>query len=149
MPLNFELEYTDDKGEKQRPIMIHRVCFGSIERFIGVLTEHYAGKFPTWLAPVQAKVLLVSEKCAEYGEKVYEALRAAKVRCELDNRNEKIGYMIREAQVIDRVPYMLIIGQKEAEEGNISVRNRDTGATETMTLDEFIAKITTEIKDRA
>ena len=149
MPINFELEYTDDKGEKQRPIMIHRVCFGSIERFIGVLTEHYAGKFPTWLAPVQAKVLLVSEKCAEYGEKVYEALRAAKVRCELDNRNEKIGYMIREAQVIDRVPYMLIIGQKEAEEGNISVRNRDTGATETMTLDEFIAKITTEIKDRA
>ncbi len=149
MPINFELEYTDDKGEKQRPIMIHRVCFGSIERFIGVLTEHFAGKFPTWLAPVQAKVLLVSEKCAEYGEKVYEALRAAKVRCELDNRNEKIGYMIREAQVIDRVPYMLIIGQKEAEEGNVSVRNRDTGATETMSLDEFIAKITTEIKDRA
>ena len=148
MPINFELEYTDDKGEKQRPIMIHRVCFGSIERFIGVLTEHFAGKFPTWLAPVQAKVLLVSEKCAEYGEKVYEALRAAKIRCELDNRNEKIGYMIREAQVIDRVPYMLIIGQKEAEEGNISVRNRDTGATETMSLDEFIAKITSEIKER-
>ena len=148
MPINFELEYTDDKGEKQRPIMIHRVCFGSIERFIGVLTEHFAGKFPTWLAPVQAKVLLVSEKCAEYGEKVYEALRAAKVRCELDNRNEKIGYMIREAQVIDRVPYMLIIGQKEAEEGNISVRNRDTGATETMSLDDFIAKITSEIKER-
>ena len=148
MPINFELEYTDDKGEKQRPIMIHRVCFGSIERFIGVLTEHFAGKFPTWLAPTQAKVLLVSEKCAEYGEKVYEALRAAKVRCELDDRNEKIGYMIREAQVIDRVPYMLIIGQKEAEEGNVSVRNRDTGATETMSLEEFVAKITSEIKDR-
>ena len=149
MPINFELEYTDDKGEKQRPIMIHRVCFGSIERFIGVLTEHFAGKFPTWLAPVQAKVLLVSEKCAEYGEKVYEALRAANVRCELDNRNEKIGYMIREAQVVDRVPYMLIIGQKEAEEGNVSVRNRDTGATETMTLETFVEKITTEIKERA
>ena len=148
MPINFELEYTDDKGEKQRPIMIHRVCFGSIERFIGVLTEHFAGKFPTWLAPVQAKVLLVSEKCAEYGEKVYEALRSAKVRCELDNRNEKIGYMIREAQVIDRVPYMVIIGQKEAEEGNVSIRNRDTGATETMSLEAFVAKITTEIKDR-
>ena len=148
MPINFELEYTDDKGEKQRPIMIHRVCFGSIERFIGVLTEHFAGKFPTWLAPTQAKVLLVSEKCAEYGEKVYEALREAKVRCELDDRNEKIGYMIREAQVIDRVPYMLIIGQKEAEEGNVSVRNRDTGATETMSLEEFVAKITSEIKDR-
>ncbi|MBQ8207205.1 MAG: threonine--tRNA ligase [Clostridia bacterium] len=148
MPINFELEYTDDKGEKQRPIMIHRVCFGSIERFIGVLTEHFAGKFPVWLAPVQAKVLLVSEKCAEYGEKVYEALRAAKVRCELDNRNEKIGYMIREAQVIDRVPYMVIIGQKEAEEGNVSIRNRDTGATETMSLEAFLEKITTEIKDR-
>ncbi|MBE6538802.1 MAG: threonine--tRNA ligase, partial [Ruminococcaceae bacterium] len=149
MPINFELEYTDDKGEKQRPIMIHRVCFGSIERFIGVLTEHFAGKFPTWLAPVQAKVLLVSEKCAEYGEKVYAALRDAKVRCELDNRNEKIGYMIREAQVVDRVPYMVIIGQKEAEEGNVSVRNRDTGATETMTLEAFLEKITTEIKERA
>ncbi|MEE0970329.1 MAG: threonine--tRNA ligase, partial [Clostridia bacterium] len=149
MPINFELEYTDDKGEKQRPIMIHRVCFGSIERFIGVLTEHFAGKFPTWLAPVQAKVLLVSEKCAEYGGKVYEALRNAKVRCELDDRNEKIGYMIREAQVVDRVPYMVIVGQKEAEEGNVSVRNRDTGATETMSLEAFIEKITSEIKNRA
>ena len=94
-------------------------------------------------------MLLVSEKCAEYGKKVYEALRAAKVRVELDDRNEKIGYMIREAQVVDRVPYMLIIGQKEAEEGNISVRNRDTGATETMSLEAFIEKITSEIKDRA
>ncbi|MBQ9760901.1 MAG: threonine--tRNA ligase [Clostridia bacterium] len=148
MPINFELEYTDEKGEKQRPIMVHRVCFGSIERFIGVLTEHYAGKFPVWLAPTQAKVLLVSEKCAEYGKGVYEALRAAKVRVELDDRNEKIGYMIREAQVVDRVPYMVIIGQKEAEEGTVSVRNRDTGATDTMTLDEFVAKITSEIKER-
>ncbi len=148
MPINFELEYTDDKGEKQRPIMIHRVCFGSIERFIGVLTEHFAGKFPVWLSPTQAKVLLVSEKCAEYGTKVYEALRAAGVRCELDDRNEKIGYMIREAQVVDRVPYMVIIGQKEAEEGNVSVRNRDTGATDTMTLDAFVEKITGEIQNR-
>lgn len=148
MPLNFGLEYTDEKGEKQRPIMIHRVCFGSIERFIGVLTEHYAGKFPVWLAPTQAKVLLVSEKCAEYGHKVYEALRNAKVRVELDDRNEKIGYMIREAQVIDRVPYMVIVGQKEAEEGNISVRHRDTGETVTMPLDKFIEKIAEEIKNR-
>ena len=149
MPLNFELEYTDEKGEKQRPIMVHRVCFGSIERFIGVLTEHYAGKFPVWLAPTQAKVLLVSEKCAAYGEKVYEALRKAGVRVELDNRNEKIGYMIREAQVVDRVPYMLVIGQKEAEEGTVSVRHRDTADTEVMSLDDFVAKITKEIKDRA
>ncbi len=148
MPINFELEYTDEKGEKQRPIMVHRVCFGSIERFIGVLTEHYAGKFPVWLAPTQAKVLLVSEKCAEYGKGVYEALRAARVRVELDDRNEKIGYMIREAQVVDRVPYMVIIGQKEAEEGTVSIRNRDTGATDTMKLDEFIAKITSEIRER-
>ena len=148
MPINFELEYTDEKGEKQRPIMIHRVCFGSIERFIGILTEHFAGKFPVWLAPMQAKVLLVSEKCAEYGEKVYEALKAAKVRCAFDNRNEKIGYMIREAQVVDRVPYMVIIGQQEAENGTVSIRNRDTLETTTMTLDEFLAKITSEIRDR-
>ena len=148
MPLNFELEYVDEKGEKQRPIMIHRVVYGSIERFIGILTEHFAGKFPVWLAPTQAKVLLVSEKCAEYGHKVYEALRAAKVRVEIDERNEKIGYMIREAQVVDRVPYMVIIGQKEADEGTVSIRNRDTGETETMTLEAFIAKIGSEIAER-
>ena len=148
MPLNFELEYIDEKGERQRPIMIHRVCYGSIERFIGILTEHFAGKFPVWLAPTQAKVLLVSEKCSEYGHKVYEALRQAKVRVEIDERNEKIGYMIREAQVVDRVPYMVIVGQKEADEGTVSIRSRDTGETVTMTLDEFVAKITDEIKTR-
>ena len=148
MPINFELEYVDDKGEKQRPIMIHRVCFGSIERFIGIITEHFAGKFPVWLAPVQAKVLLVSEKFTEYGEKVYNALREAGIRCELDNRNEKIGYMIREAQVVGRVPYMVIIGQKEMEEGTVSVRNRDTAETETMTLEAFLEKITRENRER-
>ena len=149
MPINFELDYVDEKGERQRPIMVHRVCFGSIERFIGVLTEHFAGKFPVWLAPTQAKVLLVSEKCAEYGKKVYDALRAAGVRVELDNRNEKIGYMIREAQVVDRVPYMLVIGQKEAEEGNVSVRLRDSAQNIVMSLDEFVEKITKEIAERA
>jgi len=148
MPQNFELEYIDEKGERQRPIMIHRVVYGSIERFIGILTEHFAGKFPVWLAPTQAKVLLVSEKCSEYGHKVYEALRQAKVRVEIDERNEKIGYMIREAQVVDRVPYMVIVGQKEAEEGTVSIRSRDTGETVTMKLDEFLAKIDREIKDR-
>ena len=148
MPLNFGLEYVDEKGDKQRPIMIHRVCFGSIERFIGILTEHFAGKFPVWLAPTQAKVLLVSEKYTEYGQKVYEALCNAKVRCELDDRNEKIGYKIREAQVVDRVPYMLIIGQQEVDNGTVSVRNRDTATTETMPLDEFITKLTEEIKLR-
>ena len=148
MPINFELEYVDEKGEKQRPIMIHRVCFGSIERFIGILTEHFAGKFPVWLAPTQAKVILVSEKWEEYGKKVYEALRNAGIRCELDDRNEKIGYKIREAQTVDRAPYMLIIGQQEAEEGTVSVRSRDTAQTETMPLEDFLKKITGEIKDR-
>ncbi|MBQ8004560.1 MAG: threonine--tRNA ligase [Oscillospiraceae bacterium] len=148
MPQNFELDYIDENGEKQRPIMIHRVCFGSIERFIGVLTEHFAGKFPVWLAPTQAKVLLVSEKSAEYGREVYEALRAAGVRVEMDNRNEKIGYMIREAQLVGRVPYMVIIGQQEVENKTVSIRYRDTAQNETMSLDEFIAKITKEIKER-
>lgn len=148
MPLNFGLEYVDENGEKQRPIMIHRVCFGSIERFIGIITEHFAGKFPVWLAPTQAKVLLVSEKYADYGNKVFNALRDAKVRCELDDRNEKIGYMIREAQVVGRVPYMLVIGQQEVENGTVSVRNRDTAETISMSLEEFVEKITKEIRDR-
>ena len=148
MPLNFNLEYVDQNGEKQRPIMIHRVVFGSIERFIGVITEHFAGKFPTWLAPVQARVLLVSEKCADYGNRVYEALRAAKVRTELDDRNEKIGYMIREAQVVGRIPYMVIVGQKEAEDGTVSIRRLDTTENVTMKLEEFVEKITAEIRDR-
>lgn len=144
MPLNFGLEYVDEKGDKQRPIMIHRVCFGSIERFIGILTEHFAGKFPLWLAPTQAKILLVSEKSAEYAEVVYKALQKAHIRCEMDSRNEKIGYMIREAQLVDRVPYMVIIGQKEVETNTVSIRNRDTAQTQTMTLEEFVYKITEE-----
>ena len=148
MPLNFNLEYVNEKGEKERPIMIHRVCYGSIERFIGILTEHFAGKFPVWLAPTQAKVLLVSEKFADYGKNVYDALKKAGVRVELDDRNEKIGYLIREAQVVDRVPYMIIIGQKEVDENVISIRNRDTLETVSMPLDDFIKKITAEIKDR-
>lgn len=149
MPLNFGLEYIDENGKPQRPIMVHRVCYGSIERFIGIITEHYAGKFPVWLAPTQVKVLPVSEKFAEYGKKIYDALRDAKVRVELDRRNEKIGYMIREAQVIDRVPYMLVVGQKEQEENTVSVRTRDGNETVTMPLNEFIEKVTGEIKTRA
>ncbi len=148
MPINFGLEYVDENGEKQVPIMVHRVCFGSIERFIGIITEHFAGKFPVWLAPKQAKVLLVSDKYADYGKKVYNALKDAGVRVELDDRNEKIGYMIREAQAVERVPYMIIIGQKEVEENIVSVRNRDTLQTETYSLEEFLAKITKEIKER-
>lgn len=148
MPLNFELEYTDADGEKKRPIMVHRVCYGSIERFIGIITEHFAGKFPTWLAPTQVKILPVSEKYRDYAKKINDRLANDKVRAETDERNEKIGYMIREAQVIDRVPYMLIVGQKEEEDGTVSVRSRDTGETVTMPLDEFVAKLEKEIRDR-
>ncbi len=148
MPINFNLEYVDENGEKQRPIMIHRVCFGSIERFIGILTEHFAGKFPAWLAPTQVKVLPVSEKTAEYAAAAYDAIKAAGIRVTLDDRNEKIGYKIREAQAVDRVPYMLILGAKEAESGTVSVRNRDTAETTEMTLTEFIDKLSADIKNR-
>ena len=148
MPLNFHLEYTAEDGSRRRPIMIHRVCFGSIERFIGILTEHFAGKFPVWLAPVQVKVLPVSEKSMDYAKMVYEKLRSAKVRVELDERDEKIGYKIREAQQVGRVPYMLVIGAKEAEEGNISVRHRDTNQTTVMSLDDFVEQVTRENRER-
>ena len=149
MPLNFGLEYIAEDGSRQRPIMIHRVCFGSIERFIGILTEHFAGKFPTWLAPTQVKVLPVSDKSMDYAKEVYEALREKMIRCELDTRNEKIGYKIREARQVDRVPYMLIIGAKEVETNTVSVRNRDTDETVTMTLDEFLGKLCKQIEERA
>ncbi len=147
MPLNFGLEYIDETGARQRPIMIHRVCLGSIERFIGVLTEHYAGKFPTWLAPVQVKVLPVSEKTLDYAKTVAEKLEAAGVRVVLDESNEKIGYKIRQAQQVDRVPYMLVLGAREAEAGNVSVRDR-RGETTAMDTDAFIAMVTKEIADR-
>ena len=128
--------------------MLHRVCFGSIERFIGILIEHYAGKFPTWLAPVQVDVLPVSEKSRAYANEVAAKLDAAGIRVKVDNRDEKIGYKIREARGIDRVPYMLILGEKEAEAGNISVRDR-SNETIPSTVDEFIAKVTEEIRTRA
>lgn len=148
MPINFELEYVDENNEKQRPIMIHRVCYGSIERFIGILTEHFAGKFPTWLAPTQVKVLTLPGIDESFANKVYETLRQNKVRVELDNRNEKIGYKIREARQVDRVPYMLIIGAKEVETETVSVRDIKTDQTVSMTLDEFVSKLGSEIKNR-
>ena len=148
MPINFELEYNDENDKRQRPVMIHRVCFGSIERFIGILTEHFAGKFPVWLAPMQVKVLPVSEKTNEYSAKICEELRALGIRAVLDDRNEKIGYKIREAQMVDRVPYMLVLGQKEAEESTVSVRSRDTGDTVTTTLDQFKAQLINQIQTR-
>ena len=128
--------------------MIHRVCFGSIERFIGILTEHFAGKFPTWLAPVQVKVLPVSDKSMDYAREIYEALRDEKVRVQLDDRNEKIGYKIRYARQVDRVPYMLIIGEKEIADKTVSVRDRDTDETTVMSLVDFTAKVKDEIANR-
>lgn len=148
MPINFNLEYIDSEGKPQRPIMIHRVCFGSIERFIGILTEHFAGKFPVWLAPVQVKVIPVSDKTLDYSQDVYKKLKALGIRVEIDERNEKVGYKIREAQQVDRVPYMLVLGPQESEAGTVAVRSRDTGETETMSLDDFIAKVTREIAER-
>ena len=147
LPQRFEAEYTGEDGQKHRPIMIHRVAFGSIERFIGVLIEHFGGKFPAWLAPVQVKVLPISEKVAEYAESVYSTLKEAGVRVELDSRNEKIGYKIREAQM-EKVPYMLIVGAQEAENGMVSVRRRDTTENESMALADFASKIITEIKEK-
>lgn len=148
MPQNFDLTYVDADGEKKRPIMLHRVCFGSIERFIGILIEHYAGKFPVWLAPMQVKVLPVSEKSRDYAHQVTEQLEAAGIRVVCDDRDEKIGYKIREARGVGRVPYMLILGEKEVEAGNISVRDR-SNETVPMAVDEFIAKVVEETRTRA
>ena len=144
MPQRFDLEYTGADGEKHRPIMIHRVAFGSIERFIGILIEHYAGKFPVWLSPVQVKVLPVSEKFADYAKKVAGELTEAGVRVETDDRSEKLGYKIRSAQM-EKIPYMLIVGEKEAESGNVSVRRRDEGDIGSMGVEEF-AKLVLEDK---
>ena len=148
LPHNFELEYVDEDGTRKQPIMIHRVCYGSIERFIGILTEHFAGKFPVWLAPLQVKVMTLPGTDHAYAKDVYAKLKAARIRCEIDERNEKIGYKVREARQVDRVPYMVIIGHKEIEEGLISVRDRDTDQTETMTLDAFMEKLQKQISER-
>ena len=147
LPLRFNCEYIGADGEKHRPIMIHRVAFGSIERFIGILIEHFAGAFPTWLSPVQVKVLPISDKYMEYGEKVKAALEAANIRTEIDTRAEKIGYKIREAR-LQKIPYMLVVGAKEEEENTVSVRRRFAGDEGAKSLDDFIAAITEEIKNR-
>ena len=147
LPQRFELEYIGADGEKHRPIMIHRVCFGSIERFIGILIEHFAGAFPTWLAPVQVKVLPISEKYEEYAKSVKAALDAADIRSEIDLRSEKIGYKIREAQG-QKIPYMLVVGQKEQADGTVSVRSRFKGDEGAEDLNVFIANIKAEIAGR-
>ena len=145
MPQRFDLEYTGADGEKHRPIMIHRVAFGSIERFIGILIEHFAGAFPTWLAPVQVKVLPISEKHLEYGKKVLAQLEEAGIRAELDERAEKIGYKIREAQM-NKIPYMLVVGAKEEEQNLVCVRSRFAGDEGQKDIASFIDAIKEEIQ---
>ena len=147
LPQRFEAEYMGADGEKHRPIMIHRVCFGSIERFIGILIEHFAGKFPVWLAPVQVKILPISDKYFDYSKSVLDKLKAAGIRAEMDTRTEKIGYKIREAR-LERVPYMLVLGQKEEESGKIAVRSRFLGDEGEKDLDEFIKRVQEETASR-
>ena len=147
LPQRFNLEYIAADGEKHRPIMIHRVVFGSIERFIGILIEHFAGAFPTWLAPVQVRVLPISDKYMEYGQKVLAELKEAGIRAEIDTKAEKIGYKIREAR-LQKIPYMLVVGAKEEEDGVVSVRSRFKGDEGQKGLDAFISDIKEEIKNR-
>ena len=147
LPMRFEAEYTGADGAKHRPIMIHRVVFGSIERFIGILIEHYAGKFPTWLAPVQVKLLPITDRNNDYTDMLLAKLRERGVRCEADKRAEKTGYKIREAQM-SKVPYMLVIGDKEEQEHSVAVRKRDSTETVTMSADEFADMICAEITSK-
>jgi len=147
LPHNFQLEYIDSDGTKKQPIMIHRAGFGSFERFIGILTENYEGKFPVWLSPCQVKILPVSEKSRSYAHEVADKLAAAGIRVKVDDRDEKIGYKIREARSLDRVPYMLILGEQEVEAGNISVRDR-SNETHAAELNEFIAQVVKENAER-
>ena len=146
LPQRFNLSYIDNNGERKTPIMVHRALFGSFERFIGIITEHFAGAFPVWLAPVQAKILTISEAHTEYANKLKEILENQGIRVELDDRNEKIGYKIREAQ-LQKIPYMLIIGDKEVEANAVGVRSRKDGDIGQMSQEAFIEKIQKEIKE--
>ena len=148
MPERFDLTYTGKDGEKHRPVMLHRTAFGSIERFIGILTEHYAGAFPLWLAPVQIKVLPVTDDHIAYAQKVADALEKVGMRVEMDSRNEKVGYRIREAQ-LQKIPYMLVLGDREAESGQVAVRDRRDGKTTNMSLEAFLQKVQQEVADKA
>ena len=147
MPERFDLTYVGEDGEKHRPVMLHRVIFGSIERFIGILIEHYAGAFPVWLSPVQVKILPISEKQHNYAKKLEKEMKEKGLRVELDDRSEKIGYKIREAQ-LEKVPYMVIVGQKEEEENMLSVRSRKDGDIGSMQTNKFIEKILEEDKEK-
>ncbi len=147
MPQRFDLEYVGEDGMKHRPIMIHRAIFGSIERFIGILIEHFAGKFPVWLAPVQVKILPITDRTADYAQKLCEELKAAGLRAECDMRNEKIGYKIREAKM-EKVPYVVVVGDKEAEDGSVNVNKRGVEEKYTVSKDEFIATVVREDKEK-
>ncbi|MCQ2362932.1 MAG: threonine--tRNA ligase [Acidaminococcaceae bacterium] len=147
LPERFDLTYTGEDGLKHRPVMIHRVVYGSIERFIGILIEHYAGAFPVWLAPCQVRILPITDKHGDYAKKLYDKFFELGIRAKLDDRNEKLGYKIREAQV-QKVPYMLIVGDKEMEEGTVNVRHRGEGDIGSMQIDEFIAKLQKEIEEK-
>ncbi len=140
MPQRFDLEYVGEDGQKHRPIMIHRAIFGSIERFIGILIEHFAGKFPVWLSPVQVKILPITDRTLDYAEGVASKLAAEGIRCEVDKRSEKIGYKIREAK-LEKVPYILVVGDKEAEDGTVNVNKRGVEEKETLSISDFVAKI--------
>jgi len=148
MPERFDLTYVGPDGEKHRPVMIHRVVFGSIERFIGILIEHFAGAFPTWLAPIQVRVLTVTDRANAYAEQVAARLSDADIRVETDLRNEKIGYKVREAQ-LEKIPYMLVLGDKEQENGTVAVRARGKGDIGAMSLDEFMNMIQKEIRTKS
>ena len=148
LPERFQLEYIDADGQPKRPVAIHRAIFGSYERFIGILTEHFAGAFPTWLAPVQARVIPISEKHSAYARSVHERLRAARLRAELDDRNEKLGYRIREAQ-LRKVPYVLVVGEREAQAGTVSLRHRGGDDLGAQPLDRVVADLSREIAARS
>ena len=148
MPEKFDLNYIGEDGEKHRPVMIHRVIYGSIERFIGILTEHFAGAFPTWLAPVQVRVLPITERQHDYTEQIIAQLKTEGIRVEVDKRSEKIGYKIREGQ-LQKIPYLLVLGDKEVEANTIAVRHRKEGDLGTMGMEEFVAMLKTEIRDKA
>lgn len=147
LPERFQIEYIGEDGQKHRPIMIHRACFGSMERFIGILTEHYAGAFPTWMAPVQVKILPISEKHVEYAQELAKQMHQDYVRVEVDDRSEKIGYKIRQAQMA-KVPYMLVVGDKEVEEGTVNVRKHGGDELGSVPFEEFFNSIKIEIKER-
>lgn len=147
LPERFQIEYVGEDGQKHRPIMIHRACFGSMERFLGILTEHYAGAFPTWMAPVQVKILPISDKHIAYAKELAKKMHKDYVRVEVDERNEKIGYKIRQAQVA-KVPYMLVVGDKEMEEGTVNVRKHGGDELGTVPFEEFFTTVKEEIKER-